>query len=105
MYVYIYIVQHGADVNAADVTAQTALHWTGVRGSIQVAELLLQQGASLECADTHGYRVHVLKLCWMKFYIRFVDRCGNLFVAIFYFLFFPTIPRVIEEAAFVLALG
>lgn len=61
--VYIYIVQHGADVNAADVTAQTALHWTGVRGSIQVAELLLQQGACLECADTHGYRVHVLKLC------------------------------------------
>jgi ankyrin repeat protein len=56
MCVYIYIVQHGANVNAADVTAQTALHWTGVRGSIQVAELLLQQGACLECADTHGYR-------------------------------------------------
>jgi len=63
VYIYIYIVQHGADVNAADVTAQTALHWTGVRGSIQVAELLLQQGARLECPDTHGYRVHVLKLC------------------------------------------
>lgn len=50
-------MQHGADVNVADFTGQTALHWTAVRGSIQVAELLLQNGARLEHADFHGYRV------------------------------------------------
>jgi ankyrin repeat protein len=50
-------MQHGADVNVADFTGQTALHWTAVRGSIQVAELLLQNGARLEHADFHGYRL------------------------------------------------
>lgn len=50
-------MQHGADVNATDFTGQTALHWTAVRGSIQVAELLLQSGARIEYADSHGYRV------------------------------------------------
>ena len=49
--------QHGAHVNACDRTGQTALHWAAVRGSIQVAELLLQNGAQLEYADSHGYRV------------------------------------------------
>lgn len=44
-------------MNATDFTGQTALHWTAVRGSIQVAELLLQNGARVECADSHGYRV------------------------------------------------
>lgn len=55
-------MQHGADVNASDFTGQTALHWTAVRGSIQVAELLLQAGARIECADSHGYRVGTLFL-------------------------------------------
>jgi len=50
-------MQRGADVNAIDFTGQTALHWTAVRGSIQVAELLLQSGARIEFADSHGYRV------------------------------------------------
>ncbi|KAJ7544585.1 hypothetical protein O6H91_09G084000 [Diphasiastrum complanatum] len=45
------------DVNAVDQTGQTALHWSAVRGSIQVAELLLQNGANLEIADSHGYRI------------------------------------------------
>lgn len=43
-------------MNATDHTGQTALHWTAVRGSIQVAELLLQHGGRLECGDSHGYR-------------------------------------------------
>lgn len=55
-------MQHGADVNATDFTGQTALHWTAVRGSIQVAELLLQSGARVEYADSHGYRVRKLSL-------------------------------------------
>jgi hypothetical protein len=49
-------------VNATDFTGQTALHWTAVRGSIQVAELLLQSGARIECADSHGYRVRIPSL-------------------------------------------
>ncbi len=45
------VLQHGADLNAVDFSGQSALHWTAVRGSIQAAELLLQSGARLECAD------------------------------------------------------
>lgn len=51
------VLQHGAHVDAADFTGQTALHWTAVRGSFQVAELLLEHGARVELADSHGYRV------------------------------------------------
>lgn len=44
-------------MDAADFSGQTALHWTAVRGSLQVAELLLEHGARLEIYDSHGYRV------------------------------------------------
>lgn len=54
---FLLFVQHGADVNARDHTGQSALHWTAVRGSIQVAEQLLQNGADVELEDSHGYRV------------------------------------------------
>ena len=49
--------QHGGDVNASDHTGQTALHWSAVRGAIQVAELLLQEGARVNAADMYGYQV------------------------------------------------
>lgn len=49
--------QHGADVNATDHTGQAALHWSAVRGAIQVAELLLQEGARVNAADMYGYQV------------------------------------------------
>lgn len=49
--------QHGADVNAMDHTGQIALHWSAVRGAIQVAELLLQEGGRVNAADVHGYQV------------------------------------------------
>lgn len=49
--------QHGGDVNAADHTGQTALHWSSVRGAVQVAELLLQEGARVNAADMYGYQV------------------------------------------------
>ncbi|GJM90412.1 hypothetical protein PR202_ga06689 [Eleusine coracana subsp. coracana] len=48
--------QHGADVNATDHTGQTALHWSAVRGHIQVAELLLKEGAKVDAADFYGYQ-------------------------------------------------
>ncbi|CAA3021614.1 S-acyltransferase 24 [Olea europaea subsp. europaea] len=47
---------HGADVNAADHTGQMALHWCAVRGAIQVAELLLQEGARVNAAHMYGYQ-------------------------------------------------
>jgi ankyrin repeat protein len=49
--------QHGADVNVTDHMGQTALHWSAVRGHIQVAELLLKEGAKVDAADLHGYQV------------------------------------------------
>lgn len=44
-------------MNAADHTGQTALHWSSVRGAVQVAELLLQEGARVNAADMYGYQV------------------------------------------------
>ncbi|VVB17070.1 unnamed protein product [Arabis nemorensis] len=35
-------IDSGGDINATDHTGQTALHWSAVRGVIQVAELLLK---------------------------------------------------------------
>lgn len=49
--------QHGADVNAVDVSGQTALHWSAVRGAIQIADLLLEEGARVNAADVFGYQV------------------------------------------------
>lgn len=49
--------QHGGDVQAADNTGQTALHWSAVRGHVAVAELLLKEGARVDAADLYGYQV------------------------------------------------
>ena len=43
--------------NAIDHTGQTALHWSAVRGHVQVAELLLKEGAKVNAADLYGYQV------------------------------------------------
>jgi ankyrin repeat protein len=56
----VLFVQHGADVNAVDHTGQTALHWSSVRGHVQVAELLLKEGAKVDAADLYGYQVCIL---------------------------------------------
>lgn len=71
------IYQHGGDVNAADHTGQTALHWSAVRGAIQVAELLLREGARISTADMYGYQVRLSYL--FVFGCRFCD----LYVKIF----------------------
>lgn len=44
-------------MNTAGQGGQTALHWAAVRGCVEVAELLLQNGARVEAADFNGYRV------------------------------------------------
>ena len=62
--------QHGGDINARDHTGQTALHWSAVKGAIQVAELLLQEGARVGAADLNGYQV--------SFYILLLLIANNL---------------------------
>lgn len=65
--------QHGGDVNAADHTAQTALHWSAVRGAIQVAEVLLQEGAMVNAADMYGYQVGFISFPGMKWLCNFFN--------------------------------
>ena len=54
---HVTAAERGADVNAADTTEQTALHWSAVRGSLSAAETLLRAGASLMARDCRGYTV------------------------------------------------
>lgn len=68
-------LQHGGDINAVDHTGQTALHWSAVRGAIQVAELLLQEGARVNVADMYGYQV-----CFLYPYLSCSNKSKSLFV-------------------------
>lgn len=52
-----YLLQHGANPNAADHTGQTALHWAAVRGSLPVLETLLRHNADPDAHDNRGYTV------------------------------------------------
>lgn len=52
-----YLLDQGCDINAADATGQTALHWSAVRGSIPALETLLRSGADLTASDSRGYTV------------------------------------------------
>lgn len=49
--VITYLTEHGCNVNGADSTGQTALHWAAVRGSLSAAETLLRAGADLNAKD------------------------------------------------------
>lgn len=42
-----------------DHNGQTALHWSAVRGAVQGAEVLLQEGARVDAADIYGYQVSI----------------------------------------------
>lgn len=69
--------QHGGDVNATDHSGQTALHWSAVRGAIQVAELLLQEGARVNAADMNGYQVRLMWLFFPLYLFRRSVRVWN----------------------------
>lgn len=51
MAVIQFLTEHKCNVNAADQTGQTALHWAAVRGSLSAAETLLRAGADLNAKD------------------------------------------------------
>lgn len=55
-------------MNSTDSMKQTALHWAAVRGSIAVADVLLQNGARVEAADAHGFRVTICIFPLFQFY-------------------------------------
>jgi ankyrin repeat protein len=48
------LIQHGADINAADKDGRTPLMTAIVRGHVSVAVALLQANASVAVADMHG---------------------------------------------------
>lgn len=64
-------LQHGGDVNSADNIQQTPLHWAAVKGSIDVADLLLQNGARIEAVDVNGFRVYLLSVVISCFFFFF----------------------------------
>jgi hypothetical protein len=48
------LVKHGADVQLADSSGDTPLHWAAFKGNVQSAALLLYLGASPTAADAYG---------------------------------------------------
>jgi ankyrin repeat protein len=48
------LVQHGANVNAADADGTTALHWASYRDDLEIAELLIRAGAKVNAANDLG---------------------------------------------------
>ncbi|RVX05192.1 Protein S-acyltransferase 24 [Vitis vinifera] len=86
-------VRFPSRMGLVDHTGQTALHWCAVRGAIQVAELLLQEGARVNTADMYGYQDPVILiqfyfsiLCCMCF--SYWHRALPYFNGFFYFLSF-----------------
>jgi ankyrin repeat protein len=50
-------IDNGADVNGADESGQTALHFAADRGSIECIQLLIKHGASVNAADCDGISI------------------------------------------------
>mmetsp|Transcript_15998 Transcript_15998/g.24940 ORF Transcript_15998/g.24940 Transcript_15998/m.24940 type:complete len:392 (+) Transcript_15998:144-1319(+) len=48
------LIQDGVDVNAADETGQTALHFAADKGAADCAKLLVQAGANVNATDREG---------------------------------------------------
>ena len=55
--VHAYIAR-GADVNFADATGGTPLHWAAARGLVDIVELLLAKGADRSARDADGVTPH-----------------------------------------------
>jgi ankyrin repeat protein len=50
-----YILDKGADVNAATTDGLTALHMAAQNGNIGIIKLLLERGAKIDAADSKGW--------------------------------------------------
>ena len=48
------LVEHGADINAADITGMTPLHVAAMLGRAAEADWLLEHGACMEARDSFG---------------------------------------------------
>lgn len=48
------LLRQGADVNAAQGDGMTALHWSALRGDIEISEVLIYAGANLEATTRVG---------------------------------------------------
>ncbi|MGA2147513.1 MAG: ankyrin repeat domain-containing protein [Bryobacteraceae bacterium] len=49
-----FLLQRGADLNAAENTGLTGLHWAVVGGQLDTIKLLLERGAALETKNVYG---------------------------------------------------
>lgn len=49
------LLDQGVDINAVDARSWTALNLASYYGQVEVAELLIRRGASLEPSNDHGY--------------------------------------------------
>jgi ankyrin repeat protein len=45
------LISRGADVNAADGTGMTSLHWAAVEGNLELVRLLVEKGAKVDVRD------------------------------------------------------
>lgn len=50
------LLEQGADTEAADVSGETALHWTAKLGFVRVAKVLANHNANLNAANADGWR-------------------------------------------------
>ncbi|KAI3821630.1 hypothetical protein L1987_09199 [Smallanthus sonchifolius] len=60
------------------LTGQTVLNWSAVRGAVQVADLLLQEGAHIHGVDAYGYQASRMLLeIWTLRYVPSIPHCAE----------------------------
>ena len=63
------LLQQGADVNAAQGDGMTALHWAAERDDVEIAEMLIYAGASVEAVTRIGQYTPLHETRhWSKYY-------------------------------------
>jgi len=63
----LFLLQHGADVDAKDKREFTPLHYAAEKGYAEIAELLIEKGANVNATDTNKETpLHIAVLCGHK---------------------------------------